>query len=203
VRRPWKRDNEDSSLERRLRAERPRPSDELVRRTSGDARPRGGGVPKLRLGLAASVSGLAIAAVIALGGLASPINTAKHVVQFNNAGGHEGGRDDDHGKDHGDNDRDHGKPSKHEYDEKVTICHRPPGNPSNGQTLRLPREAAEAHLRNHPFDTRGPCPPPPPPKWTICHRDSKKDHGHTLVLPRPAAEAHLREHRYDSLGACH
>lgn len=35
----------------------------------------------------------------------------------------------------------------------MTICH-------NGQTLDLPPQAAAAHLRNHPDDTLGPCPPP-------------------------------------------
>ncbi|HMJ05772.1 MAG TPA: hypothetical protein VK474_05905 [Chthoniobacterales bacterium] len=35
--------------------------------------------------------------------------------------------------------------------ERVTICH-------NGNTLTLPRPAADAHLRNHPTDTVGPCP---------------------------------------------
>ena len=46
---------------------------------------------------------------------------------------------------------------------RVTICHRPPGNPANGQTLTLPQPAANAHLREHPFDTVGPCPPGTPP----------------------------------------
>jgi hypothetical protein len=49
-------------------------------------------------------------------------------------------------------------PAADQYEEKVTICHRPPGNPSNGQTLTLPRSAAEAHLRQHPQDTLGACP---------------------------------------------
>ena len=40
---------------------------------------------------------------------------------------------------------------------RVTICHRPPGNPENGQTLRLPRKAARKHLSNHPDDHCGPC----------------------------------------------
>jgi hypothetical protein len=35
----------------------------------------------------------------------------------------------------------------------VTVCH-------NGQTLDLPPQAAAEHLRNHPDDTLGPCPPP-------------------------------------------
>ena len=34
--------------------------------------------------------------------------------------------------------------------ERITICH-------NGNTLTLPRPAADAHLRNHPSDTVGPC----------------------------------------------
>ncbi len=42
--------------------------------------------------------------------------------------------------------------------EKVTICHRPPGNPSNAQTLTLGAPGAQAHLDNHPKDTKGPCP---------------------------------------------
>ena len=34
--------------------------------------------------------------------------------------------------------------------DRVTICH-------NGNTLNLPRPAAEAHIRNHPGDSLGPC----------------------------------------------
>lgn len=40
---------------------------------------------------------------------------------------------------------------------RFTICHRPPGNPSNGQTLELPKSAAKAHLKQHKFDSKGPC----------------------------------------------
>jgi hypothetical protein len=40
---------------------------------------------------------------------------------------------------------------------RTTICHVPPGNPGNGQTLSLPPGAVDAHLRNHPFDHLGPC----------------------------------------------
>ena len=40
---------------------------------------------------------------------------------------------------------------------RCTICHVPPGNPSNPQTLTLPCNAAEAHLRNHSLDYAGPC----------------------------------------------
>jgi hypothetical protein len=41
--------------------------------------------------------------------------------------------------------------------EQKCICHRPPGNPQNQKTLCLPKKAAEAHLKNHPEDTWGPC----------------------------------------------
>jgi hypothetical protein len=109
--------------------------------------------PRLRLGLAGALSGVALGVVIALGGLGSPIDTAARIAQFDNAGGNSHGNKHGHGQ---------GKPAHHQYDEKVTICHRPPGNPSNGQTLTLPRSGAEAHLRQHRLDSRGPCPPPPP-----------------------------------------
>jgi hypothetical protein len=151
MKRPWARDRM-AGLERRLRDERPRPSEELVRRVSQDASPETASFPRLRLGVATAVSGLALAAVIALGGLSSPIDTAARVAQFDNAGGNSNQGNDN------------SKPAKNQYEEKVTICHRPPGNPSNGQTLTLPRSGAEAHLREHSLDTRGACPPPPPPK---------------------------------------
>lgn len=40
---------------------------------------------------------------------------------------------------------------------KVTICHRPPGNPDNAHTITVGEPAVQAHLRNH-RDTLGPCP---------------------------------------------
>ena len=58
-------------------------------------------------------------------------------------GKHRGGDDD--GEHHG------GRPGK-----KVTICHRPPGNPENAKTLHLGPKAAAAHLRRH-NDSLGPC----------------------------------------------
>jgi hypothetical protein len=48
----------------------------------------------------------------------------------------------------------HGKPEKCK---DPFICHRPPGNPNNAQTLCIPKKAREAHLKNHPLDTCGPC----------------------------------------------
>jgi hypothetical protein len=164
MKRPWTRDRM-AGLERRLRDERPLPSEELVRRLSQESSRGIASFPRLRLGVATAVSGLALAVVVALGGLASPIDTAGRIVQFDNAGGSNHGHGNDgHGNNGHGNNGHHGKPSHHQYEEKITICHRPPGNPSNGQTLTLPRSGAEAHLRNHRGDSRGPCPPPPPKK---------------------------------------
>ena len=121
-----------------------------------DASPAKSSLPRLRFGFATAVSGLVLAAVIALGGFGSPIDTAARIAQFDNAGGKS---NSNQGQSPGPV-----KPANHQYEEKVTICHRPPGNPSNAQTLTLPRSAADAHLRDHRFDTRGPCPPKPKPK---------------------------------------
>ena len=44
--------------------------------------------------------------------------------------------------------------------DKVEICHVPPGNPDNPQTLSVGPKAVKAHLKNHPGDSIGPCPAP-------------------------------------------
>ena len=137
----WRRDDENSDIERRLRDERPAPSGDLVRRVARNAGETSGS-RRLSLGLAYSVTGLFAVALIALGGFGSPIDTAERFLSFESATSSY---------------PDKGKPAKDEYEEKVTICHRPPGNPRNGQTLRLPKSAAYAHLRNHLYDSRGPC----------------------------------------------
>ena len=49
-------------------------------------------------------------------------------------------------------------------EEKCVICHLPPGNPANAQTLTIGCSAVQAHLRNHPGDCLGPCPCQPTPK---------------------------------------
>lgn len=43
-------------------------------------------------------------------------------------------------------------------EDKCTICHVPPGNPNNPQTLTIGCSAVDAHMRNHPGDCLGPCP---------------------------------------------
>lgn len=44
------------------------------------------------------------------------------------------------------NDKDQTKDSKEAKEDKVTICHKPPGNTANTQTLILPLSAVQAHL---------------------------------------------------------
>jgi hypothetical protein len=44
--------------------------------------------------------------------------------------------------------------------DKVQVCHVPPGNPENAQEISVSANAAEAHLGNHEGDALGPCPEP-------------------------------------------
>lgn len=41
--------------------------------------------------------------------------------------------------------------------EKVPVCHKPEGNKKNKQQLWLPKQAAEAHKKNHKYDFIGKC----------------------------------------------
>jgi hypothetical protein len=51
-----------------------------------------------------------------------------------------------------------GRPYSNQNDEKVTICHIPPGNPDKAKTLSISRAALAAHLA-HEEDYLGPCIP--------------------------------------------
>jgi hypothetical protein len=202
----------DRELEARLRAERPRPSAELIEGLVGERpRPRARGGLTLRLGLAAALTGVLATAGMTAGG-GDPIAAFKEAAQVA-----KGGSGNSHGNGLGSGGKSsqgnrkggggqgnagNGKPGDDQYGDKITICHRgnSPNNP--GQTLTLPRQAAEAHLREHRYDTRGPCPAPLPQKVTICHRGSANAKGQTLTLPRQAADQHLRNHRYDRRGPC-
>ena len=50
-------------------------------------------------------------------------------------------------------------------EQQVTICHRPPGNPQNVQTIAVGQSAVPAHLGHG--DTLGACPPPPSQPATL------------------------------------
>jgi hypothetical protein len=55
-------------------------------------------------------------------------------------------------------DKDKDKCKDKDKDKKVTICHIPPGNPSNAHTIRVSENAVDAHLAHG--DELGKCPPP-------------------------------------------
>lgn len=121
----------DDELEARLRSARPEPGEELVSRLSSQAGTRR---PPARAGLPVRLLLALVTVTAAFGSIFA------FAAQPDGKSGAKA------------------TPAADQYEEKVTICHRPPGNPSNGQTLTLPRSAAEAHLRNHSGDTLGACP---------------------------------------------
>lgn len=199
-------DPSDQELEGRLRAERPRPSTEFVDRVAGAHRPRRvRGTLTVRLAVAAALTALLATAAVTAGG-SSPLRAfdqAKDAVQGTASAppsGASGGGSSANSSQPAFSTK--ASPGADQYQERITICHRGNSPNNKGETLTLPRQAAEAHLRQHRYDTRGPCPAPPPPNVTICHRVSKNDKGQTLTLPQPAAEQHLRDHKYDKRGAC-
>jgi len=147
----WKRNGEFTDVEAELRANRQSPSEDLVRRVHGHVGDAVRRPVQLRLGMAGVVSGAVLALAIALGGVDYPLDAGKSVVQFDTAGGKGQGNEKKNAT------SDQKDATNDQYGEKVTICHRPPGNPSNGQTIRVPAQAAEAHFRNHSEDSEGPC----------------------------------------------
>lgn len=76
---------------------------------------------------------------------------------------------------------------------KVLICHRPPGNPDNGQTQCISPSALPAHLNNHP-DWLGPC---SYCEVEIAVVDIEDNLGHDhefTVYPNPASDVIMIEH---------
>ena len=47
--------------------------------------------------------------------------------------------------------------------QKLTLCHVPPGNPDNPQTITVGEPGYHAHLRQHDLDYGGECSDEPPP----------------------------------------
>jgi len=197
-------DRNDPELEARLRAERPKPRPELVSRLAPEHAPRRrhGGVT-VRLALAAVLTALLATAAVTAGG-GSPLRPFDQAKDAAKGTGGSGGPNANNSNNSGSNQGGKPGPGDDQYGDKVTICHRGNSPNNKGETLTLPRQAAEAHLREHKYDTRGPCTAPPPPQnVTICHRgNSPNNRGETLTLPSQAAESHLQQHKYDTRGAC-
>jgi hypothetical protein len=154
MRRPWQKHNEFSELESDLRSARPEPRSDLIHQLVG--RVEANRVPfrrnRARLALAGALTSCALVAFALVGGFsytASAASAVAHATGISNAHSSNGG---------GSNANSNANPSANQYQEKVVICHRPPGNPSNAQTLTLSPQGAANHLAHHPDDTLGPCP---------------------------------------------
>jgi len=89
-------------------------------------------------------------------------------------------------------------------EQKITICHYPPGNNGNPQTLEIPLSAWPAHQAHG--DILGPCPvvtpePVEEQKITICHYPpGNNGNPQTLEIPLSAWPAH--QAHGDILGPC-
>jgi hypothetical protein len=157
MRRPWKQRNEFSELESELRAARPEPRSDLISQLVG--RVEATRVPfrrsGARLALAGALTSVALVAFALVGGFSYTAAAAKSVAKatgISNSHSSNAG-----GKKANSNANANANPAARQYQERVVICHRPPGNPSNGQTLTLPPQAAQHHLAHHPDDSLGPC----------------------------------------------
>ena len=158
--RPWKPGNEFRELESDLRAARPQPRPDLISQIVG--RVEAARVPfrrgRLRLVLASALTTGALVAFALVGGFSYTASAASAVAHATGIAKAHSNKAGGNGKGANGNANSNAKSSAAQYQERIVICHRPPGNPSNGQTLRLPPPAARAHLEHHPDDTVGPCP---------------------------------------------
>ena len=137
-----KRHHEADALEALLRANRPEPRQaflgSLAERIDRTAEPARRPSASFRLAFAAGVTALLFTAA----GIAGSIAYSKN-----------GGQPNTNSQSNSSNSS--SSSADTQYEEKVTICHIPPGNPSNAQTMRVPESAVDAHLGHG--DTLGPC----------------------------------------------
>jgi hypothetical protein len=151
----WRR-NDERTIEARLRSARPVPPPHLVERISHSVVPRT--ARRLRFALAAAITVGLVAMLGAFGGIGYAGSSVKQVtgvvkVVKNAFGVEKANRARSSARVASADEAS----SSNQYEEKVTICHVPPGNPNNPQTLTLSSSGAAAHLRNHPDDTMGAC----------------------------------------------
>lgn len=168
MKRFWKRPSGLGDLEAELRANRPTPPQAFVNRMLAhlDQSPVSRRSWRPRTAIAALVAAPALIAFAAFGGLgyaasgvsqaaSNVTHSASKVVQINSSPSAKSG---DQKSGSRENDDKGGKPDDDQYGEKVVICHgEPPKKPKKFVTLRVSRQGAAAHLREHPFDYLGPC----------------------------------------------
>lgn len=176
-------------LNRRLRDGRPVASDELVHRIVADVRSE---APRrhrrARLGLACATTLVLALGLTLTGGLsyaASAASAAPSAIKNFVA------KPDQKGSSNG----------------KVTICHIPPGNPSNAHLITISSNAVPAHRAHGDPPAGAPCPPPSPPddeykdKVLICHvPPGNPENRHEIFVSPSAVPAHLAHG--DNLGPC-
>jgi hypothetical protein len=142
-------------IERKLRRDRPQPSETLVRRISADVSHR----PVWRgwnLGLAFALTAALAVAFSLTGGIgyassavSSGTSALTDLVSVK-------GSKKPAGKKSSQASNTQAKGSSNDqYEHKVLICHRPPGNPANAHTISVDEHAVPAHLAHG--DTLGPC----------------------------------------------
>jgi len=210
-------------LERRLGAERPQPADEFVsgvakhitaepgRRRAGWRVALAGGVTAVLVGAFALTGGISYAASAVQGGttavaslvtgLSKPDKPQKpdKPEQANNPSSQSSSSDASSQS---------SSQSSGQSADKVTICHVPPGNPDNPQTITIGESAVASHLEEHEGDSLGPCPEDPSPpddqyedKVLICHiPPGNPENAHTIRVSVNAVPAHLAHG--DALGPC-
>ena len=136
------------SMERKLRRDRPQPSDDLVQRITEDV----SGRParrRLNLGLAFALTAALTVAFALTGGIGYAASAASKgttaLTQLVSGKGP--------AKVKGQQSK--GSSAK-QYGQKVLICHIPPGNPDNAHTISVAQSAVPAHVAHG--DTLGACP---------------------------------------------
>jgi hypothetical protein len=125
-------------LERQLRRERTDPSDDLTQRVLRLVGKRGS--VGMRSGVRVALVGILTTALLITVAMLGATSYA----------GNGNGNSAAAAKDK----EEHDNAADSQYDEKVIICHRAGGA---SVTLRLSREGAKAHLREHSGDYAGPC----------------------------------------------
>ena len=227
-------DRHNGDLDRRLRRERPEPHDEfvssLVHRLRSDPTPRragwriafAGGFTALLVVAFALTGGIGYAANAVHGGTtavtdlvtgpsnpgqASKGDNANNANKGDNANKGGNGNNGDKSNTPSTDTNSSGQGSS-QGEGKTTVCHVPPGNPDNPQTITVGDSAVADHLANHPGDSLGPCSEDDgsggdqyKEKVLICHiPPGNPEHPITISVSQNAVPAHLAHG--DTEGPC-